>query len=567
MTTFAAVLCYRPMATRTSSDSTVSRMLLLRCVSGLFAAASTTTLCAACPPDDALAPAQLEAAGVLVGNIAIRRLNVFDTSVRGENKSLFRAANRLHWQTREQVIRRQLLIEPGALFQQRLLDETARLLRATAYLRDVEVSVLRCIDGRVDVEVQTRDVWSLNPAVSGGRTGGESSSSFSLQEVNMFGTGALVDFSRRSDEFRRETMLRYENDHQFRPWTRLDLQVTDSSDGSGWALGLQQPFYALDTTSSWGVKIDRLTLADSLYTRGEEVAEFRQRNSDFDAWWGYSSGLQGDRVTRYTVGLRDERRDFLPSLDPALQGPLPTDRQLSGPWIGIETIRNDWALLRNYDQIDVPEDKLLGQRWFARLGWSDSTFGGARDAWWIEAEASRGVRLPNDSLLRLQSALATRLEDGSVRDLTWRSSARFYREISPRQRFVATLETQYCRNLDLDGRTYLGGDTGLRGYPLRWAGGESFARATVEQRYFTDWHPWRLLRVGGAVFADVGRAWGSDGLSGSRTSLLADIGVGLRLANTRSAFARIIHVDLVVPLDNDPSLKKIEFVIEARREF
>lgn len=539
----------------------------LTCLSIPYAIALANPVWAACPADGSLTPADLEAAGAVVGEIHIQRNNVFDTSIHEEDRALFRAANRLHRLTREEVVRRQLLVAPGDPYRQRLLDESARVLRATEYLREAELRPVACVDGRVAIEVETRDVWSLNPGISGGRKGGESSYGLDLEESNLFGTGAQLSLARRSDADRSETALSYRNDHQFRPWTGLDLRAADNSDGSGWAVGVQQPFYALDTRRSWGVRIDHLTLAESLYSRGEEIAEFRQRNRDFDAWWGLSSGLQGDRVTRYTVGVRDLQRDFLPSIDPELSGPLPEDRHLTGPWVGVESIRNDWALLRNYDQIDITEDALLGQRWLARIGRSDTLFGADRNAWWLEAEASRGLRLPKASLLRLQTEFSTRLEDGDARDLSLWGSARYYRETGPHRLFFATLEGQYGRKLDLDGREYLGGDTGLRGYPLRWAGGESFARLSVEQRYFTDWYPWRLFRVGGAVFADVGRTWGDDGLGNPNPGLMADVGVGLRLSNTRSAFARVIHIDLAIPVDRDPSLKTVEFLIEARREF
>jgi hypothetical protein len=539
----------------------------LMCLSLPCALVFAGPLWAACPTDGSLSPADLETAGAVVGEIHIQRNNVFDTSIAEEDRALFRAANRLHSVTRDQVVRRQLLVAPGDPFRQRLLDESARVLRSTEYLREAELRPVACVDGRVVIEVETRDVWSLNPGISGGRKGGESSFGLDLEESNLLGTGAQVSLSRRSDADRSETALSYRNDHQFRPWTGLDLRAADNSDGSGWAIGVQRPFYALDTQRSWGVRIDHLTLAESLYSRGDEVAEFRQRNRDFDAWWGLSSGLQGDRVTRYTVGLRDQQRDFLPSVDPELSGPLPEDRHLTGPWVCVESIRNDWAVLRNYDQIDISEDALLGQRWLARLGRSDTVLGADRDAWWLEAEASRGLRLPKASLLRLQTEFATRVEDGKARDLSLSGSARYYRETGRHRLFFATLEAQYGHELDLDGREYLGGDTGLRGYPLRWAGGESFARFSVEQRYFTDWYPWRLFRVGGAVFADVGRTWGDDGLGNANPGLMADVGVGLRLSNTRSAFARVIHIDLAIPVDSDPSLKTVEFVIEARRAF
>ncbi len=64
--------------------------------------------------------------------------------------------------------------------------------------------------------------------------------------------------------------------------------------------------------------------------------------------------------------------------------------------------------------------------------------------------------------------------------------------------------------IDPENQVLLGGDNGLRGYPLRYQAGERRAILNVEQRFFTDWYPWRLFRVGYAVFVDVGRVSGRD---------------------------------------------------------
>lgn len=527
-----------------------------------MAPAAASDGAAALPPD-----AELEAAGARIGEITIVRQNVFDTSLRREDKSAFRAANRLHRLTREHAVRRLLLFAPGDPYSARLLAETARLLRAQPYLRDAEVRPVRHANGRVDIEVVTRDAWTFNPGISGGRSGGSSNYSLELEEGNLAGTGAAIAISHDSDSERRENELAYRHDHQFGDWRGVEARVRDNSDGSGWALALRTPFYALDQRRAWGVSADKLTLVESLYSRGEEVAKYRQRNDDLDAWWGWSAGLRGDRVRRYSVGLRDHRREFLPSLDPAMAGPLPEDRHLVGPWIGVESIRDEWAVLSNHDLIGLREDALLGLRWAARLGRADTALGGDRDAWWLEAEASRGFPLAARSLLRLDARLDGRIEDGRARNARLGGRARYYRETGERRLFFATLEGSHGHELDLDGRPTLGGDNGLRGYPERWAGGESMARLSLEQRYFTDWYPGQLFRVGGAVFMDVGRTWGDDGLGTPNPGLMADVGVGLRLGNTRSSFARVIHVDLAFPLDGDSGLKDVELVIEARREF
>jgi len=49
--------------------------------------------------------------------------------------------------------------------------------------------------------------------------------------------------------------------------------------------------------------------------------------------------------------------------------------------------------------------------------------------------------------------------------------------------------------LDLDNPVQLGGDNGIRGYPQRYQNGESKAVLMIEQRFFTDWYPFRLARV------------------------------------------------------------------------
>lgn len=90
---------------------------------------------------------------------------------------------------------------------------------------------------------------------------------------------------------------------------------------------------------------------------------------------------------------------------------------------------------------------------------------------------------------------------------------------------------------------------------------------TVEQRYFTDWYPFRLARVGGAIFADVGRVWGQNPLGGEPLGWLTDVGIGLRLAPTRSSAGKVLHIDLAFPLDGDDTIDNVQILLEAKRSF
>ena len=146
--------------------------------------------------DETLPPsADLEAAGVIIGQIVVERANVFDISQPGENKSVFRLANRWHIITRETVIREQLLFTTGELFSARLLAESERLLRQNAYLYDAKIEPVRVADGVVDIRVRTKDLWTLMPGFSVSRSGGENRGRVSVSERNLLGQGVSVRLS------------------------------------------------------------------------------------------------------------------------------------------------------------------------------------------------------------------------------------------------------------------------------------------------------------------------------------------------------------------------------------
>src|SRR5581483_2801427 len=132
-----------------------------------------------------------------------------------------------------------------------------------------------------------------------------------------------------------------------------------------------------------------------------------------------------------------------------------------------------------------------------------------RKALVFSSSAARGFEFEGGSMLLLSENLSGRLEGTTLRNGILGGSAKFYLVESPRALFYSAVQGTAGHNLDLDNQILLGGDTGLRGYPLRFQTGTASALLTLEQRYFTDWFPFRLWRVGGAVFFDAGRTWGN----------------------------------------------------------
>ena len=102
---------------------------------------------------------------------------------------------------------------------------------------------------------------------------------------------------------------------------------------------------------------------------------------------------------------------------------------------------------------------------------------------------------------------------------------------------------------------------------MRYQAGTSSALLTLEERYYTSWYPFHLFHVAAAVFFDMGRTWGTDVTGAESLGLLKDVGIGLRFGSSRSAFGNVIHVDLAFPLDGDPSIDNVQFVVETKAKF
>ena len=91
---------------------------------------------------------------------------------------------------------------------------------------------------------------------------------------------------------------------------------------------------------------------------------------------------------------------------------------------------------------------------------------------------------------------------------------------------------------------------------------------TVEQRYFTDWFPFRLWRVGGAIFFDAGRTWGEPPLAQPSLGTLKDAGFGLRIGNARSGLGNVIHVDIAFPFETaDGTIRRVQFLVTTQQCF
>ncbi len=515
-------------------------------------------------PDDA----RLDASGAVIGEILIDIGNIFDVGDPRENTLLFRAADRIHWRTRDAAIRAQLLFAAGDRYQSRKLAETERKLRLLPYVYDAHVVPVRVHDGKVDVRVITHDVWTLSPGFSFGRTGGTNTTNINFQESNLFGTGKGLQYGHVVSVDRTSSGVQWNDPNTFGSrWTTAAVDV-DSSDGHQRSLQIARPFFELDARWSVTATANDYQRTVSRYSLGEIVDQFSDYETTYDLSGGLSNGLRNGWVLRWLGGMHFDRSLFSQApgtATPAQQ--LPPDRILSYPYVGFDLLQDDYRKLSDQNQIGRTEDFFYGGEFTGSVGYSSRALGGDRDAYVLAASARKGYDFNNTQQLFLVGTFTSRLEDQQWRNLIANTTASYYWRWRPNWLLYANLAATFTDTLDPDAQLLLGGDNGMRGYPLRYESGSTRAVFTVEQRVYTDWYPFRLVRVGGAVFADVGRTWGTGVIGNSDAGLLSDVGFGLRLGNTRSGLGNVLHIDLAFPLRVFPGISRTQFLVQTLQSF
>jgi hypothetical protein len=509
----------------------------------------------------------LEAEGAVIGDIYLAKFDVFDTSLPGENKSLFRLANRLHIETRDAVLLDQIVVKSGDKYKRRLLDESERILRSNQYLYDAKIVPIHYENGVVDISVATRDTWTLGVGISASRRGGENKTGFEIDERNLLGLGLKLSIKTEKTVDRDSVLLDFYDAQLGSSRVSMALEVADSSDGNTQALIFDRPFYSLDAKWAAGVSYLDDKRIDSLYDLGEKATEYQHEQQYYRIYGGWSEGLEGSWVRRWRAGLVYDKNEFTGTVDEPVPLVMPEAQKFVYPFISFEMLQDKYEIAENHDQIDRTEDFYLGTRYAAELGYISESFGSDRDAIIYSTSISGGFGSPTDKMLLASASLSGRWESGSNVNAVLGTDLRYYHQQSEKSLFFTSLSAAVSRDLDIGNQLLLGGDNGLRGYPLRYQSGTSSALLTLEQRYYTEWYPFHLIRVGGAIFADVGRTWGAGPLGGENLGVLVDVGFGLRLGTTRSAQGKVYHIDIAFPINADPSIDNVQILITSKTGF
>ena len=489
-------------------------------------------------------PPGCHAGALPVGRIDVVRHEIFDEQ--GDNLSWpFRLANRLHLRTREDVIRREVLLGPGDCLDGEALAQTERNLRQLGFLRDARVETLpetSAGQGDVEIRVSTFDTWTTVPELRFAKVGNRVVWTLGLSERNLLGGGQQVEVSRRADLDRDQTVFSFRDPRLAGSRVRVAAALFDRSDGRRTELDLARPFFALRTLWSFRARLDAFDQLDPVYASAERVADLRHVARWLEVEGGRAVRRTDAAALRLHLAYRNRRDEVAGDL-----------RRFGSLEAGLSLVEHRFQRLRHVNRFETAEDFNLGHQLSAALAVSTRALGGERgNVLFLSLSERRGVDLGPGRFL--VGALGWR---GRHRRGRWENAVGEARldglsRLGSRGLMLATARYRHGTHLDPEVQLTLGAQNGLRGYPVhQWVGSRSLLLATEARRFVAD-DVKQLASFGVAAFAAAGYAW-PEGREVALRDLRGDVGLALLVGRNRLTTSQPgVRIDLAYAFNPAP---------------
>lgn len=507
-----------------------------------------------------------------ISHIFIDNHSVFDLSdpeLSPKFSWAYRAANRVHVATRQEVVQRELLFREGDCYSVEQLRDSERLLRALDFIAGVDIFGVRQADGSVHVLVDTQDEWSLRV---GARAGGNDQTGLTgvrLREDNLFGTGNHVS----------GYYFRWPGERAYGGAFSSPQLLGTRWDGSLEAGRTRVGYLASETlTYPFVGEQGRFAFRQS-FRHDDQYFEFLMpRSADRARVWlperriaadaGAAARFGADQFHRILLGaaLSGEWISY-PAPARYADGVRPTALQpqpvIEMPMDSLSRVRflmllgqrNVYYLRgRRLDTVNGTEDVRLGVETEIALGPTIPGLGRGRDLA-LDLGLFAGGEMRGFGIAGAHVLLEARRDYDSApprsewSDIFAQFSGWSYLRRNPESRgvVVASLTAAGGWNNRVPFQLTLGRDAGLRGYARDVDPGGQRVVATLEGRHYLGWPLPDLFDLGGVAFVDVGRIWAGDASFGTNSPLRADIGVGLRAAFPPGS-RRTLRLDLGMPI-------------------
>lgn len=465
------------------------------------------------------------------------RLETTDVFPPGQDKGLIpKLFNGLHVTTRPGVVRRELLLAPGQLYDSARAAETERALRGLRIFRRVTVDSARTDTGLV-LSVKTQDAFTTR--VEGSIDGSLTSNTWwlALNELNLLGTATRVGVRYRKTPDRDAVTTSFQRNRLIGGRVGLTALYDDRSDGRMLYGVTALPFFSFQSRASWYLAGEERQERVFRFYNGQTVARDTLQRRYWRATAGVSWALQGSTTGYLRAGFEAQaRRD-----DYAFQARLDTlGHTVSGSLGGYLQWRAARFLVsRDFEGFGRQEDVDLSTVVHAGVavtpkGWGYPGFGLVPSAM---ARTGLGFHggFATVSAAALGRFAAGGLDSGSVH-----LAGTLVLKPAPKQMMVLHGSRGWQKNPMPGGEFDLGLGLGPRGFTQHAFTGDRAFLLASEYRYALTDNFLRSAGLGLAAFADYGGAW----YAGQARRSGYSVGVGLRFGLTVASDLAPARVDL-----------------------
>ncbi|MBI5208602.1 MAG: BamA/TamA family outer membrane protein [Elusimicrobia bacterium] len=500
-----------------------------------------------------------------IGTVTLVVHDVFDNSLPAESNWLFRRANEFHVNTKESVIRRELLFREGEVYHPALLSETERNLRKLPLFRKASISASPPKDGKVDVTIETWDNWTFEPNASYKRAGGLQSWKVGLRDSNLLGYGKTAGVGYGENFSQVEKRVFYDDPQFLGRRLTLNTGIFEDGESRTYYASVAKPFYASIAQESLGLAASYRD--EKVYHEFAVVDDgrVRQKTTEGSVFYGRSLG-SSPAVVRRAIFRAGHSRSSLEA--------IPGESVLSGP--GVDSLTTLDASFASEQQAFIKEQnikKLYRDEDF-NLGWVLS-MGMAGSPEWLGSSyntieervtAFKGLSLGPGHFGRGQVGMRSKLSGRDATSISWNFGLEYYRRLGSWNTLAAHASYDYGYRLNPPNAFRLGEEDGLRGYGLGQFAGNRRILVNLEDRVFVANDVLRLFSVGGVLFFDAGGAW-KDGEDIGVRSARSAVGAGLRFGSTRGGAGSPLRIDLAYAFNENNQASPWSLSILAGQAF
>ena len=452
------------------------------------------------------------------------------------------------------------------------MAELERHLRNKKYLRDAEVTTDAYIK---NINVATWDNWTLMPTLSFGRKGGINTFSVGIKDRNLLGLGIDAEIASYQNLQRSGYKVHVSSPLFQKQNTELSLRFADNDDGEQKSLFVHKVFAGFDTKSSYKIGFNKELRNDTIFQNGEDQSIFTHQINYKEMNYAWLDSHHINHLLRYRLGITEDKHTFsaltpterLALSSTTLTETLPLDRNLLYPWIALQFIEKDFKKLTNIYLISQIED--FNQGWQLNTQFGLGNGSKESSAWLLwKLHLQKGFNVHDNALLLFEFAIANDVYKDRESRLIAKLNAEYFYRFTQKWGVYLSNTVMMSENQYIDQPVTVGGNSGVRGFPLQYQHGKNSVKLTSEIRYYPEINLFKLFDLAGVVFADIARTVGDSVVKNIENGWLSSAGLGLRVHTPHSGGNNsVIHLDFAFPQSDNPEINNFEIRVQAKKSF